>query len=79
MALALDQFVRRLADSGVTLVVSSHVMDEAERCDRLGLIRAGKLLAEGTAASLRARAGRQTLEEAFLALAGAAPARGEPP
>jgi ABC-2 type transport system ATP-binding protein len=71
-------YFRRLADSGVTLVVSSHVMDEAERCDRLGLIRAGKLLAEGTAAGLRARAGRDTLEDAFLALAGAAPAGGDP-
>jgi hypothetical protein len=37
-------------------------------------MRAGKLLAEGTAESLRARAGRPTLEEAFLALAGALPA-----
>jgi ABC-2 type transport system ATP-binding protein len=68
------RYFRRLADEGVTIVVSSHVMDEAERCDRLGLMRAGKLLAEGTAESLRARAGRPTLEEAFLALAGALPA-----
>ena len=43
-------YFRTLVDGGVTLVVSSHVMDEAERCDRLGLMRAGKLLAEGTAA-----------------------------
>ncbi|MBN1285988.1 MAG: ABC transporter ATP-binding protein [Anaerolineae bacterium] len=57
---------RRLNAQGVTIVVSSHVMDEAERCDRLGFIQAGRLLAEGDAAELRARAGTDTLEEAFL-------------
>ncbi len=60
---------RRLAAGGTAIVVSSHVMDEAERCDRLGLIRAGKVIAEGTAAELRARAGVERLEEAFLRLA----------
>lgn len=59
-------YFRRLADEGVTLVVSSHVMDEAERCDRLGFIRQGKLLAEGTAVSLRQQSNTPTLEEAFL-------------
>ncbi len=57
---------RQLADDGVTLVISSHVMDEAERCDRLGFMRGGKLLAEGSAAELRAQASAATLEEAFL-------------
>jgi ABC-2 type transport system ATP-binding protein len=57
---------RRLAAQGITLIVSSHVMDEAERCDTLGFVRAGKLLAEGSAAELRQRAGTTTLEEAFL-------------
>jgi ABC-2 type transport system ATP-binding protein len=65
-------YFRRLADSGVTLIVSSHVMDEAERCDRLGFIRDGKLLAEGSAADLRAQAGTATLEQAFLHFAGEA-------
>jgi len=65
-------YFRRLADSGVTLIVSSHVMDEAERCDRLGFIRSGKLLAEGSAADLRTQAGAATLEEAFLHFAGEA-------
>ncbi len=59
-----------LASDGVTIIVSSHVMDEAERCDRLGLMRAGKLLAEGSAAELRERAGVPSLEEAFLKLSG---------
>jgi ABC-2 type transport system ATP-binding protein len=62
---------RELSGRGVTILVSSHVMDEASRCDRLGLIRAGRVLAEGTAAELTARAGTPDLESAFLALAGA--------
>jgi ABC-2 type transport system ATP-binding protein len=62
-------YFRRLADSGVTLIVSSHVMDEAERCDRLGFMRQGKLLAEGSAAELRKRKGTRTLEGAFLKFA----------
>jgi ABC-2 type transport system ATP-binding protein len=66
-------YFRTLVDGGVTIIVSSHVMDEAERCDRLGLMRAGKLLAEGTAAGLRAQTGQPTLEDAFLVLAGVVP------
>jgi ABC-2 type transport system ATP-binding protein len=62
-----DHF-RSLAATGVTILVSSHVMDEASRCDRLGLIRAGRVLAEGTAEQLVARAGTNDLEGAFLAL-----------
>lgn len=62
-------YFRKLADSGVTLVVSSHVMDEAERCDRLGFIRQGKLLAEGSSTELQKRAGASTLEQAFLIFA----------
>jgi len=60
----------RMADGGTTIIVSSHVMDEAERCQRLGLIQYGKLLAEGTPAEVRAQAGTNNLEEAFLRLAG---------
>jgi ABC-2 type transport system ATP-binding protein len=52
--------------AGVTIVVSSHVMDEAEHCHRLGFIRAGRLLAEGSPQALRAQAGTETLEQAFL-------------
>src|SRR5579859_5941559 len=59
-------YFRQLNRQGVTLLVSSHVMDEAERCDRLGFVREGKLLAEGTASELIARAGTSTLEDAFL-------------
>lgn len=63
-----DQF-RVMADAGTTIVVSSHVMDEAERAERLGLILFGRLLAEGTSQELQARAGVQRLEDAFLKLA----------
>ena len=63
-------YFRSLADTGVTLVVSSHVMDEAQRCDRLGFMRQGRLLAEGSSADLRGRKGASTLEEAFLKFAG---------
>jgi ABC-2 type transport system ATP-binding protein len=62
-----DRF-RKMAAGGTTIVVSSHVMDEAERCDRLGLIRFGKLLAEGTVAEIKAKAGVDRLEDAFLKL-----------
>jgi ABC-2 type transport system ATP-binding protein len=57
-----------LADAGATLVVSSHVMDEASRCDRLLLLRDGGLLADTTPAQLRADGRSQDLEEAFLTL-----------
>lgn len=61
--------LRAMAAQGTTILVSSHVMDEAERADRLGLIRDGRVLAEGTVAELLARAGTDRLEDAFLALA----------
>src|SRR3954471_10689812 len=57
-----------LAAAGTTLVVSSHVMDEAGRCDRLLLLREGELLADETPAGLRAAGGTDDLEEAFLTL-----------
>jgi ABC-2 type transport system ATP-binding protein len=57
-----------LAAGGVTIVVSSHVMDEAERCQRLCLMRAGRVLAEGTVAQLKKLAQVQRLEDAFLKL-----------
>jgi ABC-2 type transport system ATP-binding protein len=64
-----DHF-REMAAAGTTILVSSHVMDEAERCQRLGLIRFGKLLGEGTPNEVRAAAGTNNLEEAFLKLSG---------
>ena len=57
-----------LAAAGATLLVSSHVMDEADRCDSLLLMRDGHLLATETPTELRQRTGQQNLEDAFLAL-----------
>jgi ABC-2 type transport system ATP-binding protein len=72
----LDPVLRRdlwrtfhaLADDGAALLVSSHVMDEADRCDALILLRDGEVLATGTPAELRARTGTAELDAAFLAL-----------
>jgi ABC-2 type transport system ATP-binding protein len=61
---------RALADAGTTIVVSSHVMDEADRCDELLFVRAGKVIARGTSDEVRARAGTTDLEQAFLHFAG---------
>jgi ABC-2 type transport system ATP-binding protein len=72
----LDPVLRRdlwelfhgLAERGTTLLVSSHVMDEADRCDALLLLREGALLAHATPAELRRRTGEDNLEDAFLRL-----------
>jgi len=58
----------RMAADGVTLLVSSHVMDEAGRCDQLLLMREGALLADATPTQIRQRAGSDDLEQAFLRL-----------
>jgi ABC-2 type transport system ATP-binding protein len=64
----LWQLFRDLADRGTTLVVSSHVMDEAAHCDRLLLLREGRLLADDTMDGLLTRTGTSDVEAAFLAL-----------
>jgi ABC-2 type transport system ATP-binding protein len=72
----LDPVLRRdlwatfagLAAAGTTLLVSSHVMEEAEHCDELLLMREGRLLAVESPDGLRERTGREQLDEAFLAL-----------
>jgi ABC-2 type transport system ATP-binding protein len=73
----LDPVLRRdlwrrfheLADAGATLLVSTHVMDEAERCDELVLMREGRIVASGPPADLLARTSTGDIESAFLALA----------
>ncbi len=65
---------RDMADAGTTIIVSSHVMDEADRCDELLFVRAGRLIARGTGAQLRAEARTDDLEAAFLAFASHAEA-----
>jgi ABC-2 type transport system ATP-binding protein len=58
----------RLADSGTAVIVSSHVMDEAERCDRLLLMREGRLIAHDTPDALLRSTGADDVESAFLTL-----------
>ena len=65
----LWEMFHRLAAEGTTLLVSTHVMDEADRCDHLLLMRDGLLIAAGSPDELRASAGAADLETAFLALA----------
>ncbi len=73
----LDPVLRRdlwtmfhaLADTGRTLLVSSHVMDEAERCDELVLMRDGRIVAAEPPLGLLERTGAASLEAAFLTLA----------
>jgi ABC-2 type transport system ATP-binding protein len=64
----LWELFHRLAEHGATLLVSSHVMDEADRCDALLLLRDGHVLAEATPSELRSRTGEEDLDAAFLRL-----------
>jgi ABC-2 type transport system ATP-binding protein len=61
-------FFHELADGGSTLLVSSHVMDEASHCDRLIILRDGRVLAEDTPDGLLERTAASELDEAFLRL-----------
>jgi ABC-2 type transport system ATP-binding protein len=64
----LWDFFHELAEAGSTLLVSSHVMDEASRCDRLVLLRDGRILAVETPARLLEQTGATELDDAFLRL-----------
>lgn len=67
-----DEIARR-SRNGTTVVVTTHVMDEAERCHRLALLREGRLIAVGSPTELKSKAGVQTLEDIFLARGGMSP------
>lgn len=58
----------RLRDDGATLLVSTHVLDEAGRCDDVLLMREGAILAAGTPDALRDRTGTRDLDETFVRL-----------
>jgi ABC-2 type transport system ATP-binding protein len=58
----------RLADDGTAVFVSSHVMDEADRCDRLLLMREGRVIADGSPQEIREKTGSGDIESAFLAI-----------
>jgi ABC-2 type transport system ATP-binding protein len=61
----------KLKRSGITIIITTHVMDEAEKCDRLGMIRDGRLIAVGTTEELKEQTHSKTIEEAFLVFGGA--------
>ncbi|WP_224273345.1 ABC transporter ATP-binding protein [Nocardioides lacusdianchii] len=58
----------RIAEGGAAVLVSSHVMDEAERCDRLLLMREGRIIADGSPGEIRTQTGADDIEQAFLHL-----------
>lgn len=60
----------QLNKEGTTIIVTTHVMDEAEKCDRLGLMRDGELIATGTPEELKRNTNSTSIEEAFLAYGG---------
>ena len=68
--IARDSFWRSLIElsrrDGVTIFISTHFMNEAERCDRMSLMHAGKVLVSDTPAALQERSGSKTLEDAFV-------------
>jgi ABC-2 type transport system ATP-binding protein len=64
----LWQTFHRLAEAGAGVLVSSHVMDEASRCDRLLLMREGRLIADDTPAGLLASTSTEEIEDAFLSI-----------
>jgi ABC-2 type transport system ATP-binding protein len=61
-------YFRALAKEGLTIVITSHVMDEAERADRIGLMRLGKLIEEGTPAEIKRKYNVTTVEDVFIKL-----------
>ncbi len=63
-----DEF-HTLSKAGKALIVTTHIMDEANRCHRIAMMRDGRIIAQGTPAELLSRTGTTALEEAFLALA----------
>jgi len=62
--------LNKLAAGGVTILVTTHVMDEAEKCHRLAMMREGRLIARGTARELKEQVGVSSLEEAFIHYGG---------
>ena len=66
------KYFHSLKDSGKTILMTTHYMDEANNCTKIGLIRQGKLIAKGSPKEIQKKAAKSTLEDAFLALAGEA-------
>jgi ABC-2 type transport system ATP-binding protein len=66
----LWDYFRTLRSNGLTILLTSHVMDEAGKADRIGLVRAGKLVDEGEPGALMAKHNVRSIEEVFLKLSG---------
>lgn len=58
--------LQKLTERHVTILVTTHIMDEAEKCHELAMMREGKILTAGTSKKIREQSGTQTLEEAFI-------------
>ena len=70
LRLSFWKFFSKMKESGTTVIITTHYMDEARRCDRVGFMRQGKLIAEGVPADLMKETGTESLEDAFLKYAG---------
>ena len=64
----LWQIFKELNKKGKTLLISSHVMDEAENCDHIFMIRDGKIIASGNTSELKSRTGLGNMEDVFISL-----------
>jgi ABC-2 type transport system ATP-binding protein len=62
-------YFEQLRDNGVTILITTHYMDEARRCDRIGFMQRGRLIAEDSPLKLLEESGKDSLEDAFLAFA----------
>ncbi len=63
--------LRAMSDEGTTIIITTHVMDEADKCDRLAMIRNGSLIALGSPDALKQETNTSTIEQAFLTYGGA--------
>ena len=68
LRIELWNLFRILAEQGKTLLLSSHAMDEADRCDTLVLLREGQILAQGSPAQLKSESGKDEMESVFISL-----------
>nr|WP_148228085.1 ABC transporter ATP-binding protein [Syntrophobotulus glycolicus] len=62
--------LNKMAENGITILVTTHVMDEADRCHNLAMMRNGRLIAKGTSQELQAQIGVNSIEEAFIYYGG---------
>ncbi len=62
--------LNKMAEQGVTIIVTTHVMDEAEKCHKLAMMREGLIIAQGSSAELQDRIGARSIEEAFIHYGG---------